>query len=389
MKTRGLHRRLAEGAHAHFVPSHRNDHVPHVLKHHVLLGYSLIFILVKALFISAHILLPASSVYSGAVTAENIIRLTNVARAAAGLPELKANGRLASAAFEKAEDMVLNGYFAHTSPAGLAPWHWIRKNGYDYRYAGENLAIHFFTAEGAHEGWMASPTHRSNILDERYSEIGVGVARGRYDDYDTIFVVQMFGRPKAEEAPAPAAPAAVEPAPPAAPEPEPEPPPPSAAVKVLPVEEGYKVTLAAAENVASATVLVGGSAAEFAPDGEGGLEAVVSVDKKSLPQEGERVYLTTVADDGRRETESVAVVAPNAAAQELFIAADARPPFKLFGRFEIRGLEDAVRRFYLAMSVLLSAALAAAVLIRFEVQRHSVTFHAIFVIGLALALAFI
>src|SRR5687768_14603180 len=138
-KTTASLRQLADGVHAHLIPSHRNDHVPHVLKHHVLAGYSLILILIKALVLSGYVLLPAASVYSSAVTAENVVRLTNAARAAAGLVELHVDERLARAAAGKAEDMVINSYFAHTSPAGVTPWSWIRAQAYDYRHAGENL----------------------------------------------------------------------------------------------------------------------------------------------------------------------------------------------------------------------------------------------------------
>src|SRR5688572_11240040 len=97
-KTTEICRSLADEAHAHLIPSHRNGHVPHVLKHHVLAGYSLILILVKALVLSGYVLLPAASVYSSAVTAENVIRLTNAARAAAGLVELGVDDRLSRAA---------------------------------------------------------------------------------------------------------------------------------------------------------------------------------------------------------------------------------------------------------------------------------------------------
>ena len=48
---------------------------------------------------------------------------------------------LQEAAEKKAQDMIENNYFAHTSPQGKTPWHWVEESGYDYRYAGENLAI--------------------------------------------------------------------------------------------------------------------------------------------------------------------------------------------------------------------------------------------------------
>ena len=92
--------------------------------------------------------------------------------------------------------MLANQYFAHTSPAGVTPWSWFAKNGYSYKYAGENLAVYFTSAEDVYSGWLASPTHKANIIDPRYTEIGVGVAQGEYQGYPAIFVVQHFGYPK-------------------------------------------------------------------------------------------------------------------------------------------------------------------------------------------------
>ena len=389
-KTTEVCRRVADEAHAHFVPSERNGHVPHVLKHHVLAGYSLILILVKALVLSSYVLLPAASVYSSAVTADNIVSLTNAARAALGIAELREDVRLARAAMGKAEDMVLNGYFAHTSPDGLTPWYWIRNQGYEYRHAGENLAVHLFTAEGVQEGWMASPTHRDNIVSTKYTDIGVGVARGTYEGFDTVFVVQMFGTPKnPAPAPAPSLPQpAPEPAPAPAPEPEPAPAPEPLAATVLPTEEGYKVTLTEGR-VEAATVVIADQAVVMKKTETGALEAIVPVDKEAVEPDGERVNVITTDASGTQEVATVAMVAPNADAQQIFVPVGEARPFKLFGRIEIRGLEDATRRFYVVMSVILGAVLLASVVIKFEIQKHSITLHALMVIGLALGLAFI
>jgi len=388
-KTTAVCRNVADGAHAHLIPSHRNGHVPHVLKHHVLAGYSLILIMVKALVLSAYVLLPAASVYSSAVTAENVVRLTNAARAALGMEDLRVDDRLARAAAGKAEDMVINSYFAHTSPAGVTPWSWIRGQGYAYLYAGENLAVHLFSAEGVHEGWMASPGHRDNIVSSKYSDIGVGVARGTYEGFDTVFVVEMFGAPKqpvtlaVAPAPAPA------PAPDSAPAPEPaEEPAPVTAATVLPTPEGYKVTLEDSQ-AETATAMIANQAVAMEKNDEGDLEAVVPVDKAGVEPNGEHVYVATTDASGTQEISSVAIVSPNAGAQQMFVPVGDVRPFKLFGLFEIRDLEDSARRFYVVMSVLLGAVLLASVVIKFEIQKHSVTFHALVVIGLALTMAFI
>jgi hypothetical protein len=127
------------------------------------------------------------------ITKESIISLANKDRGSQGLQPLRENSKLADAAIHKASDMINKNYFAHTSPEGLTPWHWIDGEKYDYNYAGENLAMDFTAAEKMNDAWMASPTHRANIMNSKYKDIGVGIVRGVIDNHETIAVVQMFG----------------------------------------------------------------------------------------------------------------------------------------------------------------------------------------------------
>lgn len=127
------------------------------------------------------------------INRENIIQLVNQSRNNSGFESLIENEKLDKAAEEKAEDMIAKNYFSHNSPEGVTPWYWFDKNGYDYKYAGENLALGFSSAEDEHEAWMESPTHRKNILNPNYGEIGVAVKNGRIDGKFVIVAVQMFG----------------------------------------------------------------------------------------------------------------------------------------------------------------------------------------------------
>ena len=68
-----------------------------------------------------------------------IIMAANIARIEKGLPSLKHNPKLQSAAQDKISDMIAQQYFAHQSPGGISPWHWIEKNNYLFAVAGENL----------------------------------------------------------------------------------------------------------------------------------------------------------------------------------------------------------------------------------------------------------
>jgi len=127
------------------------------------------------------------------IATSTIISLTNKDRETLGLKTLINNPTLEKAAQLKAEDMAKNGYFAHTSPEGKNPWYWFKKVGYLFSYAGENLAVKFSTAEDVERGWMNSPTHKANIVNKNYSEVGIGIAYGTYKGEQTIFVVQLFG----------------------------------------------------------------------------------------------------------------------------------------------------------------------------------------------------
>ncbi len=122
---------------------------------------------------------------------DQIMDLVNIDRANDGLPALSLNSTLNLAAYAKAEDMISNHYFAHTSPEGLAPWHWIKTLGYNYSYAGENLAIGYQDADTLVDTWMKSPTHRANILSPNYEDMGLAVIRSN----NSTLVVQMFGSP--------------------------------------------------------------------------------------------------------------------------------------------------------------------------------------------------
>ncbi|MBI5004417.1 hypothetical protein HZC00_04990 [Candidatus Kaiserbacteria bacterium] len=131
-----------------------------------------------------------------AVVSAVIVDLTNGDRTTNDLSILKVNPVLVAAAQTKADDMAAKGYFAHTSPDGTDPWHWFAEAGYQFDYAGENLAIDFSDSADVERAWMNSPTHRENILNTQFTEIGIATAVGMYQGRMTTFVVQEFGTPK-------------------------------------------------------------------------------------------------------------------------------------------------------------------------------------------------
>lgn len=126
-----------------------------------------------------------------------VVQLTNAERSDLSEAPLSRNAVLDEAARMKAEHMARNEYFAHYAPDGTSPWYWFDRAGYKYAHAGENLAIHFTDSSEVVEAWMDSPTHRANIVSGKYTEIGVGTAKGTYEGYETVYVVQLFGAPAA------------------------------------------------------------------------------------------------------------------------------------------------------------------------------------------------
>lgn len=133
------------------------------------------------------------SALASEITVANVIKLVNQARETQGVMDLQENNQLDAVAQDKLNDMVKNDYFAHTSPQGINPWYWFQKEGYDYKYAGENLAINFTQSEDQQKAWMDSATHRQNILNANYQQIGVAVGAGEIDNQMGIITVQEFG----------------------------------------------------------------------------------------------------------------------------------------------------------------------------------------------------
>lgn len=120
-----------------------------------------------------------------------MFQLVNQERVKAGVSPLAINYDLVKLARLKAQDMIKNGYFSHTSPTYGSPFDMMHRFGINFSYAGENLAG-APTVQTAHVNLMNSSGHRSNILNSNFTEVGIGVVDG--GPYGKMFV-QMFIRP--------------------------------------------------------------------------------------------------------------------------------------------------------------------------------------------------
>lgn len=118
-----------------------------------------------------------------------VVNLVNQERQKKGLPSLKSDSELMRVAQLKAEDMAANGYFSHTSPTYGSAFDMLKKAGYSYRTAGENIAMGQKTAENVMNSWMNSSGHRANILGSGYTKIGIGYA---VNSRGTPYWVQIF-----------------------------------------------------------------------------------------------------------------------------------------------------------------------------------------------------
>ncbi len=185
----------------HFIPSHHNAYRPHVLKKPWLIFFLTMVLTAETILVAGSILKHTGIDFLAAVVPSEVIAFTNIQRANTHLSLVEESSTLSAAAQAKAEDMARKGYFAHVGPDGKEPWKWIAEAGYQYIYAGENLAVRFVESSQVVEAWMASPTHRANIVKPVYEEIGVGVAEGTYEGQPAIYVVQYFGTPRVDTSP--------------------------------------------------------------------------------------------------------------------------------------------------------------------------------------------
>lgn len=140
------------------------------------------------------------NIVNGSIKLSNagVITYTNKYRKENGdLAELTENKTLDLSAEKKLKDMFAKQYFEHVSPSGVDISKLADEAGYEYILIGENLAMGNFKDDKALvDAWMASPGHRANILNKNYTEIGVAVGKGVFEDRNVWMAVQHFGTPQ-------------------------------------------------------------------------------------------------------------------------------------------------------------------------------------------------
>jgi len=115
-----------------------------------------------------------------------MLDLHNKQRATQGLKALCVHPALQRAAEAHSQDMMDKDYFAHNSQDGTTFAQRIKREGYNYRAAGENIAWgsgSLGSPDSIFKNWMNSPGHKANIMNKSYREVGIGAVAGTYQSY--------------------------------------------------------------------------------------------------------------------------------------------------------------------------------------------------------------
>lgn len=178
--------------HQLFIPHSHNNHKPKILWTRSLLVLVGLFIMGRSIVDITIGLRPGVLGYASQIDVGKIVEYTNANRVKAGSAKVTLNAQLSAAAAAKVDDMFKENYWAHISPKGTQPWFFITNAGYKYQHAGENLARDFSNSKDVVNAWMASPSHKKNLLDKRYKDMGIAVKDGYINGVETTIVVQLF-----------------------------------------------------------------------------------------------------------------------------------------------------------------------------------------------------
>ena len=116
--------------------------------------------------------------------------LLNADRKNNGLAALRLDPELCRIARIKSADMRDNRYFAHESPVYGKVGNMLKRFGYAFSAAGENIA-HHANIDKAQAAFMSSQGHRANILGKGWTKFGIGIVQ---DAQGYIYATQIFAK---------------------------------------------------------------------------------------------------------------------------------------------------------------------------------------------------
>lgn len=176
-----------------FVPRSSNNHRAKALHLSSLSFYIIAILIFQVGLTTIGKYYPSVLSYATNITIPELLNETNIRREQNSVTKVQLNEQLSDAARRKGADMFAEQYWAHVSPSGKDPWSFIAAAGYNFLFAGENLARDFGDSKSVVNAWMNSPTHRDNLVNGRYKDVGFAIVDGKYGDHETTLVVQMFG----------------------------------------------------------------------------------------------------------------------------------------------------------------------------------------------------
>lgn len=138
----------------------------------------------------------ASALPISEFTPESLYLLINAQRLDNKLSPLKPNRMLEQSTLYKLSDMISKKYYRHTDTTETPPWSFFRQAGYQYQLAGENLSFAINTPWQVLRGWMESPSHNEQLLNPRYTDMGIAIDCQTFSSYPDggCIVVLHLGR---------------------------------------------------------------------------------------------------------------------------------------------------------------------------------------------------
>ena len=176
------------------VPGETNQYRPFAVRR-----YSIGIMLALSLLLQAAYLIGTEHNILGVqaeITAPSLLEATNDARVGNNVKPLNLNDDLSRAAQLKVDSMFEQQFWSHVAPDGTTPWYWFDEAGYAYVEAGENLAKNFNSSQGVVTAWLASPSHRDNMLKPSYEDVGFATKDSLLDGKPTTLVVALYATPE-------------------------------------------------------------------------------------------------------------------------------------------------------------------------------------------------
>lgn len=197
---KGLNPRIPNKAKDLFIPHEGNNFFPQFLRPKRAVLYATASLGIKAVIVVFALSIPQQAFMIPDVLAEQkkeLELLVEEVRKEHRLNVLDQNEKLEKSSQAKAEHMVDNSYFAHEGPDKKSLATFLKAAEYEYKVAGENLAMGFSSAQSVVNAWVQSPLHYKNLVDTEFLEQGLGIDSGEYKGKDTVFIAHHFGKQKA------------------------------------------------------------------------------------------------------------------------------------------------------------------------------------------------